>query len=125
MPRRIIPYAPWLVPIARRLRNNSTLSEILLWQHLKGKQIFGYDFHRQRPVDRYIIDFFCVELMLAIEIDGSSHEIEGQWTKDSKRQMRLEKFGIHFLRFDDLAVKKDAEEVARVIAQWVEEHHLN
>lgn len=63
--------------------------------------------------------------MLAIEIDGSSHEIEGQWTKDSKRQMRLEKFGIHFLRFDDLAVKKDAEEVARVIAQWVEEHHLN
>ena len=58
---------------ARELRNNSTTSEIKLWMYLKNKQMLGYDFHRQKPLDEYIVDFFCNELMLAIEIDGLSH----------------------------------------------------
>jgi len=48
--------------------------EVTLWKHLKGKQMCGYDFDRQRPIDRFIVDFYCQELMLAIEIDGSSHD---------------------------------------------------
>jgi very-short-patch-repair endonuclease len=66
--RKIIPYNPKLKEYARQLRNNSTRSEIILWKYLKGKQMLGYDFHRQKPIDNYIVDFFCSELMLAIEL---------------------------------------------------------
>jgi very-short-patch-repair endonuclease len=51
-----------------------TLSEILLWQQIKGKQLFGYDFHRQKPIDEYVVDFYCPRLKLVLEIDGDSHE---------------------------------------------------
>ena len=60
--------------IAQMLRKNMTLSEILLWQQLKGKQLLGYDFHRQKPIDEYVVDFYCPKLKLVIEIDGDSHE---------------------------------------------------
>jgi very-short-patch-repair endonuclease len=74
--RTILPYSPNLKELARKLRKSSTLSEVLLWRHLKGKQMLGYDFHRQKPIDNYIVDFFCKDLMLAIEIDGVSHDFE-------------------------------------------------
>ncbi|MEM8486271.1 MAG: endonuclease domain-containing protein [Bacteroidota bacterium] len=118
--RRIIPYHPWLVPLARNLRNNSTTSEILLWQHLKRWQMHGYDFHRQRPVDRYILDFFCVELMLAIEIDGMSHELKNRRERDVERQNRLEQLVIYIMRFDDLEVKQNMDKVLDSISNWIE-----
>jgi len=64
--RKILPYNPVLKEKARELRNNSTRTEILLWTFLKGRQLHGYDFHRQKPIDEYIVDFFCNELMLAV-----------------------------------------------------------
>ena len=102
--RKIIPYNPKLKQLARNLRNNSTLSEVLLWQHLKGKKMKGYDFHRQKHVGNYIVDFFCNKLMLAIEIDGMSHD--EKINEDEERQKRIESFGISFLRFNDLDIKK-------------------
>jgi very-short-patch-repair endonuclease len=68
----ILPYNPKLKILARRLRNNSTLAEVLLWQNIKGKS-YGYEFHRQLPIDEFIVDFYCHELHLAIEIDGDTH----------------------------------------------------
>ncbi|MCB0731458.1 MAG: DUF559 domain-containing protein [Ignavibacteriae bacterium] len=121
MPRRkIIPYNPKLKQLARDLRNNSTKSEIILWTYLKGKQIKGYDFHRQKPIGNYIIDFFCNELMLAIEIDGESHY--GNEEKDKIRQLEIEKFGIHFLRFDDSEIFYNLENVIKTIEDWIEEN---
>jgi very-short-patch-repair endonuclease len=67
MRRKIIPYNHKLKQLARNLRNNSTLAEVLLWRELKGKQVRGYDFHRQKPIDKYIVDFYCPDLLLAIE----------------------------------------------------------
>ena len=55
------------------LRKNSTLSEVLLWNELKGKKLMGIDFHRQKPIGNYIVDFFSPELRLVIEIDGITH----------------------------------------------------
>ncbi len=107
MRREIIPYNPKLKRLARELRNKSTLSEILLWKQLKGRQMMGYDFHRQKPLDEYIVDFFCNELMLAVEIDGDSHRDEDVFENDVKRQKWLEEFGISFLRFTDIQVKTD------------------
>lgn len=74
-----------------------TLSEVLLWQELKGKQLLGYDFDRQRPIDEYIVDFYCKELQLAIEIDGESHTNESTARNDIKRQNRLEELGVRFI----------------------------
>ena len=56
--RKIISYNPKLKQLAKNLRNNSTLAEVLLWQNLKGKKMKGYDFHRQKPIGNYIVDFF-------------------------------------------------------------------
>ncbi len=65
-----IRYNPKLKALARELRKNSTLSEVLLWNHLKGGQMKGYQFMRQKPIDDYIVDFYCSKLTLIIEIDG-------------------------------------------------------
>ncbi|MDQ1328157.1 MAG: hypothetical protein QG641_1442 [Candidatus Poribacteria bacterium] len=118
--RRIIPYNPKLKELARQLRNNSTVAEVFLWTHLKGKQMLGYDFHRQKPIDNYIVDFFCNELMLAIEIDGITHE--GKSIKDDARQKKLESLGIRFLRFYDQDVRENTEGVLISIKQWIKEH---
>ena len=109
---KIIRYNPKLKEFARNLRNNSTMSEILLWKKLKGKQVCGYDFHRQKPLDNYIVDFFCNELILAIEIDGRSHHYKV--LADQKRQNILESLGVYFIRFTDYEVKTNMNNVLRV-----------
>ena len=118
--RKFLSYNAKLKILARNLRNNSTLSEIILWNKIKRKQIHGYDFDRQKPIDNYIVDFFCHNLMLAIEIDGNSHN--DNLVKDDKRQEKLESFGISFLRFSDLQIKKDIDSVVFVIDSWVREN---
>ncbi len=119
--RQIIPYNPKLKEIARQLRNNSTLSEVLLWLELKGKKMRGYDFHRQKPIDNYIVDFFCHELMLVIEVDGISHTWEEVAVNDEIRQRKIESFGIQFLRFDDKEIKQNMSFVLNTIHDWIVE----
>lgn len=115
--QEFLPYKPQLTSVARMLRKNMTHSEILLWNELKNKQILGYDFHRQRPIDEFIVDFFCPRLSLVVEIDGDSHE--GKLEKDSKRQSEIEAYGIHFLRFPDDEAKQNTEGVVEVITEWI------
>jgi very-short-patch-repair endonuclease len=118
--KRILAYNQRLKPLARLLTTHSTLSEILLWQQLRGKKMLGYDFDRQKPIDDYIVDFFCKDLSLAIEIDGDSHR--DQYHQDSQRQIRLEELGVSFLRFPDRMVKQDMSTVLRCIQNWIEQH---
>jgi very-short-patch-repair endonuclease len=115
---KIIPYNPKLKQFARELRKNSTLSEILLWQQIKEKSL-GYQFHRQIPIDEYIVDFYCHELMLAIEIDGNSHN--DKFNYDERRQIKLQSFGVSFIRFDDLNVKKNISGVIRALLNKIAE----
>jgi very-short-patch-repair endonuclease len=79
----------------------------------------GYDFDRQRPIDNFIVDFYCKDLMLAIEIDGSSHDSKEAYIRNVIKQQKLESFDIHFLRFDDREVKKDVINVLREIEGWI------
>jgi len=118
MRNKIIPYNPKLVQFARNLRNNSTLSEVLLWKQIKGKSL-GVQFHRQVPIDEFIVDFYCHELMLAIEIDGNSHDYKYEY--DILRQGSMEELGVKFIRFDDLDVKKDMNNVLRALEIKIEE----
>ncbi|MBT3519465.1 MAG: endonuclease domain-containing protein [Candidatus Marinimicrobia bacterium] len=110
-------YNPKLKQLARNLRNNSTLSEVLLWNQLKGKKMMGYQFNRQRPILDFIVDFICPKLNLVIEIDGWSHI--GKEAEDKERQKKIENLGITFLRFDDRDVKTNMDGVYRVIIEWI------
>ena len=105
---KIINYNPELKERSRYLRIHSTLSEILLWKKIKGKTL-GYEFHRQVPLNFFIVDFYCHELMLAIEIDGSSHDDKCDY--DEKRQLKLQDLGVRFIRFSDSDVKNNMEGV--------------
>ena len=117
--RKIIPYNPKLTSLARKLRNESTETEIYLWLKLKGKQMYGYDFHRQKPIDNYILDFFCYDLLLGIEVDGYSHEILEVYNKDRIKEKRMNELGITILRFSDFEVLKDMENVIRAIEFFI------
>ncbi len=83
----------------------------------------GYDFHRQKPIDEYIVDFFCPNLNLIIEIDGESHD--RKYEEDKKRQIKLESLGFHFLRFWDSDVKQNIEGVILTIEKWINTHSIS
>ena len=121
MKRKIIPYNRNLKELAKNLRKNSTKAEIILWQKLKRKQMYGYDFHRQKPIDNYILDFYCYELNLVIEVDGYSHEFLEVYQKDTIKEMKMLELGINVLRFTDNQVLKDTENVLRAIEFYIEE----
>ena len=120
MQRKIISCNPRLKQRARELRNSATRAEVVLWEYLKGKQMLAYDFHRQKPLDEYIVDFFCSEFCLAVEIDGSGHADRTE--EDRHRQSRLESLGVNFLRYLDSDVKNNVEGVVASIRVWIEEH---
>lgn len=82
----------------QHLRTNSTKSERLLWSKIKSKKL-GYKFRRQYGIGNYVVDFFCPELKLAIEIDGITHEDPAQKQKDKNKDMYLKKCNIHVIRF--------------------------
>jgi very-short-patch-repair endonuclease len=112
---KIIPYNPKLKVLARKLRKDMTFGEVLLWNELKNDMFWGFDFDRQRCIDNYIVDFYCKELLLAIEVDGMSHNHEEAFLKDESRQQKLERLGVRFLRFSEAEMKNDMLNVIRAI----------
>jgi very-short-patch-repair endonuclease len=123
MEDRWVRYNPRLKQIARTLRKNMTLSEILLWQQLKNKQLLGYDFHRQKPIDEYVVDYYCPKLKLVLEIDGDSHD--GKEEADRIRQERLESLGLTMLRFWDSDVKNNVDGIVEQLREWIEAHEAH
>lgn len=88
-----------LTEYSRLNRKNQTEAEKLMWSHLRRKQLNGCKFNRQYAINNYILDFYCVEKRLAVELDGSQHV--DQITYDNKRTRDLETLGITVLRFWD------------------------
>ncbi|MBW7996972.1 MAG: endonuclease domain-containing protein [Candidatus Glassbacteria bacterium] len=113
-----IHYNPKLKQFARELRKNSTLAEVLLWQRLRNKQFHGLDFHRQKPIDEYVVDFFCPKLKLVIEVDGHSHDLKQ--AEDEKRQSRLEALGFMVVRLLDSDVKTNLDGVLKALEKKFE-----
>lgn len=112
-------YNPKLKTLARQLRKNSTLSEVLLWNEIKAGKMYGYQFMRQKPILDYIVDFYCSKLALVIEIDGISHDYEHVAVNDKRRQKKIEELGIKFIRFDDLDIKHNISSVLRTIEGFI------
>ena len=77
---------------------------------------------RQKPIENYIVDFYCSKLKLVIEIDGDSHI--GKEAEDALRQKEIERLGISFLRFDDLTVKKNMDSVLMTIQNWIRQNKI-
>ena len=100
----------------RRLRRESPLAEQRLWLRLRNRQLMGYRFRRQYGVGPYVLDFYCPELKLAIEVDGDSHFEAREY--DRKRQRYIESLGIRVLRFTNREVFERLDDLARGIAAF-------
>jgi very-short-patch-repair endonuclease len=104
-----------LEPNRKELRNALTSAEAFLWDRLKKKQLSGKKFRRQYSVGPYIVDFFCPEARLAVELDGAHHfTVIGQ-ELDAKRDLYLKEKGIVVLRFENREVFENLEFVLEVI----------
>ena len=113
----IILYRSDLVEKARLLRNKSTPGEKRLWKYISRKQILGYDFDRQTPIDNYIVDFCCKALKLVIELDGRYQDFKVEY--DERRQKRIESYGVQVIRFEEKMVLEDIDQVLAEIRYWV------
>ena len=102
-----------LKPLAREMRQNPTPAEKQLWQALRGKQLGAYRFRQQHVINRFIVDFYCAQAKLVIEIDGASHE--EQYAYDATRTEFLKTLGLCVLRFTNEDVLKNLEGVVSVI----------
>ncbi len=120
---RIIPYDPKLRALARALRKNGTPAEAKLWKALKGKSL-GYEFHRQVPMDGFIVDFFCHERLLVVEIDGSSHDIPERYARDVAKDKRLKALGVRVIRFRDVQVLRELSAILGMIQSFLDDDEL-
>jgi very-short-patch-repair endonuclease len=105
-------------PIRQTLRNNLTTPEQKLWTRIRNKQL-GVRFRRQYGIDRYVVDFYCPELALVIELDGNSHYEEGAQEYDQVRDAFMESLGLRVLRFTNLDVMNNIDGVLVEICKFV------
>jgi len=109
------PLPPDLVKHAREMRKEGSEAESLLWGLLRDRQIQGVKFRRQHPYQGYILDFYCSELKLAVELDGGQHDEEGRRRYDEKRTACLQKQDIEVIRFWNNEVLRNSEGVLKEI----------
>jgi very-short-patch-repair endonuclease len=110
-----MPLPPALLEFARKMRKEQTDAEQLLWHLLRNRNFCGFKFRRQYPIGGYILDFFCDELNLAIELDGSGHADIEQLAYDEERTKILNGVGIKVLRFWNHELLTDTEAVLEAI----------
>ncbi len=107
-------YLDELRQLARDNRNNPTEAEKVMWSILKNKQL-GFLFLRQKPMGKFILDFYCSKLMLAIEVDGDSHD--NKKYLDKQRDLYLEQRGIKTIRFTNEEILDDIEKVKAILGR--------
>ena len=108
-------YRPSTIVNARTLRKGQTSVEVILWEVLRGNQFHGLHFRRQHPVGKYVLDFFCDDASLGIELDGSIHNQEEQKKKDVDRTLYMKEAGIQIMRFKNSEVENDLTKVLSTI----------
>jgi very-short-patch-repair endonuclease len=104
--------------VARRLRKQMSLPEVLLWQQLRGQQL-GVKFRRQHSIGPYVVDFYCVPLRLAVEIDGEVHALGGQVEHDARRDRFIRENGHEILRIPAADVLHNLAGVVELISSRV------
>ena len=107
---------------ARNLRKEMTDAEKKLWKYLRGKKLEGYKFRRQHPVKQFILDFYCSQCKLAIEIDGGIHQNPEIKEHDKNRTAEIENMGIHLIRFTNQEVFEQINDVLQTILRELKEN---
>src|SRR6478736_1652456 len=100
---------------ARRMRKEPTAAEELLWDVLRNRKLGGFKFRRQQPFEGFIIDFYCDEAKLAIEVDGGIHLTPDQKRYDREREQYIKEFCVDTIRFTNEEVKEDMATVKKKI----------
>lgn len=106
---------PELLRIAADLRKNMTPAEKALWEKLRNRKLAGFRFRRQHPIHIVVVDFFCYDALLVIEVDGEVHDTSYQKERDVERTKMLNGFGLREMRFENSEVIKDIESVLKKI----------
>jgi very-short-patch-repair endonuclease len=101
---------------ARGMRKQPSQAERAVWEIVRDHRL-GFKFRRQRPIDRYIADFACMEVKLIVEIDGSSHDLADQIAYDAERTSHLQALGWRVLRWRDAVVLSDAGATSALIVK--------
>ncbi|MDP2937037.1 MAG: endonuclease domain-containing protein [Dehalococcoidia bacterium] len=99
--------------MARQMRQEPTEAEDLLWQSLRNRQLLGFRFRRQHSIERFIVDLYCAQAGLVVEVDGHIHQYQGE--EDATRQAYLESQGLCVLRFTNEAVLNNIGDVLNQI----------
>lgn len=115
-------YRSDLTQVARRLRREMTESEQALWSRVRRKQIAGIQFYRQRPISGFVVDFYCPNAKLVVEVDGSQHLSPEKSLQDTHRDTLLKKLGLRVLRFNSAEVLQHTDAVTEAIRQAVVSH---
>jgi very-short-patch-repair endonuclease len=114
-----------LYEYAKQMRRNSTKAEEKLWQRLRSRQVTGLKFRRQHPIDKFIVDFYCHEINLAVELDGDIHNESEQRDLDSGRTETLKEFGINVIRFQNEEVLYNIENVISKLTEEILSLRMN
>jgi very-short-patch-repair endonuclease len=119
------PIERWILlkPLARDMRRDMVLSERILWKYIRNRQILGYKFRRQQVIGNYIVDFYCHELKLVLEVDGLSHEGKQQY--DRERQNFIENLGFKVIRFTNEDVGMNISGVIDELTFQINQINLN
>jgi very-short-patch-repair endonuclease len=113
-----------IVHAARDLRRGMTPAEDILWDALRGRRLNSLKFRRQHPLDRFILDFYCIERRLVVEVDGAVHKSPDQSARDEERTVWLNAQGIRVLRVTNAEVDNDLTGVLRRIVEEASSPHL-
>ena len=116
-----LPYNPKLKEFAKNLRKSRNLAEVLFWNEVKSKKFHSLDFDRQRVIDNYIVDFYCAQAGLVLEIDGGQHYEEENLISDKVRSLVLRQYGLVVLRFTNLEIKQNFSGVCEAIELLLKE----
>jgi len=108
----------------RKLRKNQTRSETVFWKVVKGRKFAGFKFRRQHPIGRYIVDFFCKELPLIVEIDWPIHKETEQRIYDKFREDDLAHLWYNLIRFTNKNIVSSIESIKFAIL-YIEQHLIN
>ncbi len=111
--------------IRRYFRVNHTNAEKILWSKLRNMQLLGYKFRRQHGIEHYVVDFFCPQKHLAVEVDGTTHSSPEEIEYDKERQTLIEKYGICFVRVTNNDVYKNLDGVLHLILDELQKTTTN
>jgi very-short-patch-repair endonuclease len=106
-----------LKPLARQMRHEPTRAENVLWELIRNRNLLGFKFRRQHPIDRFIVDFFCAEAHLVIEVDGAIHDYTQE--EDALRTEFLESRGLRVVRFHNEEVIENLADVREQIERML------